>query len=171
MIIRRRFVAGKRLAQTAIPLRFSLLTAIGTELWQRRIADAVTADGRIATGLTEQYRIVYGRLGMKTGKQIQLREGAITLGLKYPLVATEQVSGFDSTLTLRPGRQAALYARLVLTGKRSTVGWPGALVLYYESYRLRRSAGKASSIAEVPVTVFQPQSHMDILGMSFWLFF
>jgi len=90
--------------------------------------------------------------------------------VSYPLSITQWVSGFDGTLKLHPGSEAAVFAGLAVEVWPASKHHHGSVtaLLSYDSYRWSRSALRQASVAGLPVIVFQPRSHMDVVAASLW---
>jgi len=159
----------KPVARFPVTGRLSFQAGARLELWRRKIAAGVTAGGQTASGLTEEYRVLSGRAGLGGERWFGSRKASANAGVSYPLSITEWVSGFDRALELHPGREAAAFARLTVVVRpadrhRGSV----TALLSYDSYRWGRSPLRQASVAGLPVTVYQPRSHMDVVAASLW---
>ena len=75
--------------------------------------------------------------------------------------------GYDSDLTLSPGNTFSGFIKLQLE-PQSIDNKPGNLVInvYYDSFRFDPSKAKTVTRNGSPVQVWQPETHMDILGLQ-----
>ena len=152
---------GYRVALPVQRQAIDLLGGIGFELWNRDISDTRDDTGRFVRGLEEDYRVIYGRLGVGLFSRWSRWRSHLRVGVKYPLDADVEVSDFN--VTLDPNRDLSFFARL-------QVGWSEGpisrlrLTLHYDSYRFGDSPTEEGRFNGLPVLVFQPESDMDVVG-------
>ena len=131
-------------------LRFGL----GYDLWRRNLLGA--------SGYIEEYRIVFGRLGVIHDSN----RWRLQAGLKYPFNNSEEVGlskfGFDEDPRLSPQGSFSLYGQLKY---RLSSRW--GLGLYYDSYRFKESDEEPLRVNGVVTRyVYQPESHQDTIGLA-----
>jgi hypothetical protein len=136
--------------------RRDLLAGIGLDIWQRELSSVQQED----------FEIIYVRAGFDIDS-VAPGSWLIGFGLKYPVWVREDAHltdiGFDSNPELNPGGEISAYGQV---GYRFNRKWN--IVGYVDGYRLTRS--NAEPVNEVargfgPVTVFQPQSDMLVIGI------
>lgn len=132
-----------------------LRLGIGGEAWRRHLLGAA--------GYTEEYVAVIGKLGLAyLPEQGWFGEA----GAKYPFSVNEDVDIYDD-VSLSPQGAFSLYASV---GYNFNQRW--VVKGYYDSYRLKASDPKPLYDAGVLVgDVYQPESRMDVLGVTVGFYF
>lgn len=130
------------------------LLNIGVDLWRRDIDNARDAKGNSVSGFTEDYQVLYSKLGVQKATQDIYGRSLLSLGIKYPLKIDEHASGISQTL--HPDRAVSLFVayRVDLTDHRQT-----SINIYYEGLRLSASPTVAGGW-------YQPRSHQDTVGVT-----
>ena len=133
----------------------ALLLALGIDLLRRDIQDSIDAQSNLVGGFTEDYQVIYSRLGLQRQDQGTYGTSQTRFGIKYPLRIDEQVIG----ITLNPERNWSLFAsyRLDLADRRHTI-----IEVYYDSLRLNPSAAVTDQYGDAWL---QPQSQQDSIGI------
>ncbi len=156
---RAEITTGLRRPGRKSPLAADLLLAVGAEYWKRDINDSRNANGAAVGGFTEEYTVYYGRLGAAISWPHRHGESNFQAGGKRPFAIDEDVDVFN--VTLSPGEEWSAFAayeyRLASSKGVSLVR------LYYDSFRFAKSDPKSVGLS----TVWQPESDMDIWGISF----
>jgi len=136
--------------------RRDLLAGIGLDIWQRELSSVQRED----------FEIIYVRAGFNIDSASS-GTWLFGLGLKYPIWIREDAHltniGFDRNPELNPGGKVTPYGQ---AGYRFNRQWK--LTGYVDGYRLTRSNEEAANeIAKGygPVTVFQPDSDMLVIGI------
>jgi hypothetical protein len=132
-----------------------VLGGLGIDLWQRKLSDTQKED----------YRIVYGRLGVESNAAGQ-KGWVLGAGLKYPLWTRENAHltdfGFDQNPELKPGKDISVFGQL---GYRFEQQW--AIIAYLDGFRFTQSNQVAVSVGGVPQgVVFQPGVNMYVVGLK-----
>jgi len=133
----------------------SLLVALGTDVWKRDIANGIDARGNSVSGIQEDYKVIYSRLGLNFEKSHQHWTCITRIGFKRPLWTDEQVAGLN--LTLEPGKQWSFFASYQL-GVKTESDKEYFIKAYYDSYRF--------SASPVVNNFLQPESQLDTFGVS-----
>jgi len=139
---------------------FDLLAGVGGDIWLREIKDTATASGGI-----ENYLILYTKLG--AGLSINNEQSAYRfhLGIKYPFFTYEHADGVDGGVDLSPGKRMSGFAKFDAEfGAKNQTHF--GLTIYYDSYRFSTSPREPATIGGIPALVWQPESHMDIIGVQ-----
>jgi hypothetical protein len=133
----------------------ALLLGLGIDIWRRDIQESIDAQGDLIGGTTEDYRVLYSRLGLLWQNHGPYGHSQIRAGIKYPLRIDEQVIG----ITLHPGRNISLFTsyRLSLNDHRNTT-----ITIYYDSLRLNSSPVVTDQNGD---PWLQPQSQQDSIGI------
>ena len=134
---------------------------LGLRWWVRDIKDGTTSSGAIASGYTEEWATVYGRLGARGGIDVSKRTLLfLEAGVKLPFynenTAYLSNAGLGPNITLHPGLQASFFA------EAGTKMGMFRASLFYDSLRFSRSADVVSGA----YIYWQPQSTMDIYGVK-----
>lgn len=125
------------------------------EAWRRRITGA--------GGYTEEYAVVSGNLGLAyiPGQGLFGEVGA-----KYPFSINEDVDLYDD-VTLKPKGAFSLFATV---GYNFNQRW--SVKGHYDSYRFKASDTEPLTDGGVLVgNVYQPESSMDLYGISIGFYF
>lgn len=141
--------------------------ALGVEHWSRDIEDGVTSTGVRAVGIKEDYYVRYQEFGIGVAQFRGARAAHLLAGARKPLETREGVAIFDGPVTLSPGREWSMFARLRSTVPSPFKGAKTAISAYYEGYRFSKSPAVATSIGGQAVQVLQPKSNMDMLGVQY----
>ena len=130
---------------------FAFATALGVDRWERKLTSFQT----------ETWRVIYLRAGAEYNTAAP--KGFFgAAGIKYPIDTREdaraQELGFAANPKLKPGRAPSFYAS---AGYRFTPRWD--VVAYYDSFRF-----KTSQVEDVGggFGIFQPRSHLDMIGVK-----
>jgi hypothetical protein len=152
-----------------------LLAGLGLDTWERNLQDGTAADGSSTSGYREDYFIIYGKLGPGFLFQGETRRAYLQFGLKYPLITYERAYlssvGFDSDVELEPGRRLSGYLKWRMNWGRETDKPRYGVTVYYDSFRLGASPVKTVTGGGTLYGVYQPESHMDVLGARFDYYF
>ncbi len=133
----------------------------GLRLWIRDIKNGTTSTGAVASGYTERWITLYGRLGARGGIDVSKQTTMFfEAGVKLPFfnenTAYLSDAGLGSDVTLHPGRQASFFAEAGTKVSRVRAS------LFYDSLRFSKSAGVVSGA----FVFWQPQSTMDVYGVK-----
>jgi len=166
-------LVGYRIRPLDGPRSLELIGGLGVDGWNRRIQNATASNGTLVSGIEETYTVYYGKiaLGLNNLASSSLRN-QLQLGVKLPFYITEDVYlsnvGYDSDLTLSPGNAFSGFIKLQLE-PQSIDNKPGNLVInvYYDGFRFDPSKAKTVTRNGTPVQVWQPETHLDILGLQF----
>lgn len=165
-------MGGWRLANSP---GMDLLGGLGVDTWTRDIKNGIAADGSNALGSREDYFILYGKLGPGFLFQNGTRQSYLQFGLKYPLYTYERAYltdlGFDSDVELAPGGRLSGYMKWRMKWGRETNMQRYGVTIYYESFRFGASPVKTVTGGGALYGVYQPESHMDVLGARFDYYF
>ncbi len=144
-----------------------LLAGVGVNNWVREIQASQTTSGNtvLRTGdAVEHYFILYTKLGVGIYRRGASGYGHFQVGAKYPFYTYEYADGPD--VTLEPGAEWSGYAQL-----RVGIAARFDVTLYYDSFRFGRSPAEPAYNNGLPVIVSQPESHMDVIGLSVGMLF
>jgi hypothetical protein len=143
--------------------RFSLepFGGLGLRWWIRDIKDGTTSTGAVASGYTEAWTTLYGRLGVRGGIDVSTQmmmflETGVMLPFFNENTAYLSDAGLGPDVTIHPGRQASFFAEAGLKISRVKAS------LFYDSMKFSRSANVVSG-ANI---YWQPQSTADIYGVK-----
>ena len=139
---------------------------LGLRWWLRDIKDGTTSSGTVASGYTEAWTTLYGRLGAKGGidvsKQTQLFfEAGVKLPFYNANTAYLSNAGLGPDITLHPGLQASFFAEAGATISRVRAS------LFYDSLWFSRSP----DVVNGAYIYWQPQSTMDAYGVKVGVIF
>jgi hypothetical protein len=130
--------------------------AAGADLWRRQFP---------SYSQTEDWGVIYARLGVELGPRPAKPGWLAAVGLKYPVYTYENAHltdiGFDQNPTLTPGKDWSAYASI---GYRINAHW--SVAGYYDSYRFQQSASVQATSNGIPYSIYQPKSSMDVLGVQ-----
>ena len=140
---------------------FNLLGGLGLDSWIREIKATATAGGAI-----EDYLILYAKLGAGLSKNSEQSAYRFHLGIKYPFFTYEHSNVPDGGgLDLTPGKRASGFARFDAEfGAKNQPHF--GLTIFYDTYRFSMSPLEPAPIQGIPKLWFQPESHMDIIGVQ-----
>lgn len=144
-----------------------LLAGVGVNNWVRHIQTSQTTLGNTVVrtdDAVEQYFIFYAKFGVGFYRRGHNRYGYFQVGAKYPFYTYEYVDDVD--LSLAPGQEWSGYAEFRVSGAARF-----DVTLYYDSFRFSRSPAKPAYYNGLPVLVSQPESRMDVIGLSVGAFF
>ena len=149
-----------------------LIGGLGVDGWNRRIHNATASNGTLVSGIEETYTVYYGKvaLGLNNLYSSSWRN-QLQFGVKLPYNITEDVYlsnvGYDRDLTLSPGNTYSGFIKLQLEPQPKG-NKPGNLVInvYYDGFRFNPSKAKTVTRNGSPVQVWQPETHIDILGLQ-----
>jgi hypothetical protein len=143
--------------------RFSLepFGGLGLRWWIRDIEDGTTSTGAVASGYTEGWTTLYGRLGVRGGIDVsQQTVMFFEAGVKLPFfnenTAYLSDAGLGPDVTMHPGRQASFFAEAGTKISRVKAS------LFYDSMRFSKSAGVVSGA----YVYWQPKSTADVYGIK-----
>ena len=144
---------------------FDLLGGIGFDDWVRAIQSTATASGG-----TEIYTILYTKLGAGFSSNSESSAYRFHAGIKYPFYTHEHSDGVDNGVDLSPGKKASGFARFDAEfGAKNKEHF--GLTVFYDSYRFSKSPRKSATINGIQVLVWQPESHMDVVGAQVAYYF
>ena len=131
------------------------MLAVGGDFWNRQFS----ADQK------ETWFVFYARLGLELGPQAGKAGWVGAIGVKYPFYTYENGHltdiGFDQNPTLHPGGSWSGYASL---GYRIGAHW--SVTGFYDSYRFRQSPDVQATSGGTLYSIYQPQSSMDVYGVT-----
>lgn len=143
-----------------------ITSALGFDYWIRVLRDGTDQTGRSVSGFTEEYLIMYLRLGLERRPSRPVKNWYAGFGIKYPFHTYEKAyisrTGFDRDTVLRPDPDYSLYAKF---GYRFSEKW--SFSFYYDSYNFRRSPSVPANKGNVKFLVSQPESLQYTLGFMF----
>jgi hypothetical protein len=143
------------------------LGGAGIERWTR---DILNNSSLSVSNMNETYRVAYAVLDAGVGHAAKGWRYRWDIGVKQPFDTSEQVDlmslGYDRDVTLSPGRSLSGFARARF--ERDNDSKPGrcSITVYYDGYRFAKSDVKVVTAAGVPRAVWQPESRMDVFGVS-----
>ncbi len=133
-----------------------LMAGMQVDTWLRNLRSAYDDIGQHATGYREWYRVGTGRFAAGIYQPLGRGYGYLQVGVKYPFYTSEYVSNVG--ITLSPGKRPSLYGRLEFLNLLPLIKRRAVLAAYYDTFRFSPSAVKQD--------IYQPQSHMDVIGLS-----
>lgn len=157
-------VGGWRLS--GAPVTVDLLGGVGVEHWRRDIRGASNAEGLRVAGFIEDYTITFGRVGLGLTHEA-MPSGYLTVGYRIPFHTREDIVIDRESIELEPGRNPSVFVawRIALRGAAEREASRRYLRVYYETWRFDRSP----SVPVGNLSVWQPESDMDVLGVVFGL--
>ncbi len=151
---------------------FDLLGGAGIDTWTREVKDSVTASGATASGFIEDYVIFYAKLGAGLSKNSEQSAYRFHAGIKYPFFTHEHSNVADGGgVDLTPGKRVSGFAKFDAEfGAKNQPHF--GLTIFYDSYRFSISPRESATIGGRPALVWQPESHMDIIGaqLAYYVF-
>ncbi len=138
---------------------FDLLLSLGADAWRRDIDDSTNALGFPISGFVEEYTVYYGKIGVGALWPHQTSNSYLQFGAKKPISVDEDVDVFN--VTLSPEKRWSAFAAYTLKSIRE--GRAPFVRFYYDSYRFGKSPSKAVGTG----VVWQPESDLDIIGVTF----
>ena len=151
---------------------FEFLGGLGTDFWNRHIDSTVTNTGVFVSGIDETYRVYYGKAAFGIRNPLLSSwQNRLRLGIKVPFRIDESIDlkavGYDNNLKISPGNNYSFFITFSLnpkpTEKKSGVPIINA---YYDSYRFNPSKSKTATRNGIPIQVWQPETHIDIIGLQ-----
>jgi hypothetical protein len=139
---------------------FDLKSAIGLDLWRRSIKNPFSNSEQI-----EDYAIYYLKIGPGFSYSFARNQNLwMNVGGKIPVYTFENAHlnmlGFNQNPFLHPGKQPWFY---LILGCRMNARWE--IAGEYDSYRFSQSLKEPVTKNGVPFLVYQPESHMDLIGI------
>jgi hypothetical protein len=163
---------GYRIKPLGGPRNLDLIGGLGVDGWNRRIHNATASNGTLVSGIEETYRVYYGKIALGLNNLYSSSwRNQLQFGVKLPFNISEDIGlsnvGYDSNLTLSPGNTYSGFIKLQLE-PQSKDNKPGNLVInvYYDGFRFNPSKAKTVTHNGSPVQVWQPETHIDILGLQ-----
>jgi len=163
---------GYRIKPMAGPHGLELIGGLGVDGWNRTIHNATASNGTLVSGIEEKYTVYYGKIALGL---INLYSSSwhnqLQLGIKMPFNISEEINlsnvGYDNNLTISPGNTYSGFIKLQLEPPSKNKK-TGNLVInvYYDGFRFDPSRSKTVTRNGSPVQVWQPETHMDILGFQ-----
>jgi hypothetical protein len=156
--------AGYRRPFARAGLAIDVFGALELTGWRREIHSGVNAIGQSVGGFIEDYTVVSGRLGFGLTHPAGHVPARLAVGLKVPLDIDEDVVVSGRRVALEPGRRVSAFASWQLSLAPATDGTPFGtyLHLYWNAHRFDRSPARATG----DLSVWQPESHMDEIGLA-----
>lgn len=164
---------GYQVRPAVLSHALQLIAGLGVDGWRRRIHTGFTANGIQVSGTEEIYRAFYGKAALGIA---DLWSGGwhnqIQAGVKLPIRIVEDVNlravGYDNDLSLSPTNAYSGFARLTLEAPRprNAAGGNLLLSLYYEGLRFDPSPSKLVSRGDTLVSVWQPETRIDVFGVQ-----
>ena len=163
---------GYRIKPLGGPRSLELIGGLGVDGWNRRIHNASASNGTLVSGIEETYTVYYGKIALGLNNLYASSwYNQLQFGIKLPFNISEDVYlsnvGYDSDLTLSPGNTFSGFIKLQLE-PQSKDNKPGNLIInvYYDSFRFDPSKAETVTRNGSPVQVWQPETHIDILGLQ-----
>ena len=136
----------------------ALMTAVGADVWRRRIADSSNSLAQPVSGFLEDYRLTFARIGLASEHRQGRYLTTFALGLRRSLSVDEDITISAQALRLHPGRNWSAYAGMTFQSGRRQIE------ISYEGLRFDPSAAVLTAGS---VLVWQPRSEADIITISF----
>ena len=163
---------GYRFKPSILPRGIEVLGGIGLDAWSRRIKDGTTINGTPVSGIKEEYQAYYGKIALGMTDLIPFSwRNHLQVGLKMPFNINEDVKlgavGYDSDVSVSPGNSPSGFIKLVMES-RPDKDKPGNLLIsiYYDGFRFDPSSSKTVTRNGNPIQVWQPETHIDIIGVQ-----
>ena len=118
------------------------------------------------------YRAYYGKVALGMTDLIPSSwHNHLQVGLKMPFSINEDVSlraiGYDSDVTVSPGNSYSGFIKLVMESRPDKEKAGNLLIsVYYDSFRFDPSPSKTVTQSGNPIQVWQPETHIDIIGVQ-----
>lgn len=151
---------GQRYGYISRTQILDLVAGVQVDAWLRNLRSGYNELGEYAAGYRELYRIWTLKAAAALWQPFGRGRGHLQVGAKYPFHTTELIS--NPRVILSPGKQLSFFGRLEINNLLPLHRRRVVLVLYYDSYRFSPSAVRAN--------VYQPESHMDVFGLSLVLY-
>ncbi len=131
--------------------------------WRRDIHSSVNSQGQAVAGFVEDYTVLSGRLGAGLMHSAGRLPARLALGAILPLDIDEELTIRGRRITLEPGRRVSGFASWQLSLAPAADGTPfGTYVrFYWKAHRFDASPARAVD----DLSVWQPESHMDEIGL------
>lgn len=155
---------GYRFIPNAHSPAFDVIAGIGFDRWERDIRGGVNSVGAPVSGFVETYTVVHARLGIGLFHLEGALPGYLSAGLRRPLYIDEDIVVNGQALELAPENNASAFVsyRVSLAPARDGRPFGRYLRASYDSYRL----GRSPAITAGNLSVWQPDSHMDVFSLS-----
>lgn len=166
------FSGGFRLDGQAGGFALDVMAGLGRESFSRDVSDGVTtaAPPVPAPGVTQDFSILYTKVGGAVSEQRGSWRGMLRAGVKLPFSIDEDVDllrgGFSNDVTLSPKETQSYFAELEFKNLPASGGLKWGFSLYYDSYRFDPSSPQLATKSGLPVSVLQLQTDLDIYGIS-----
>jgi len=135
----------------------AFIGGLGGDGWSRDLKDTTTSSGAPVSGYTENYLMIYGKLGLSLQFGSPEWRQNIKVGARRPIYTEETIDEFFVTLNPKP--TTTLFAgwdQRWTMSQDTTMG----LSIYYEHTRFDPSDVELSAIGYV----YQPESDMQVVG-------
>jgi hypothetical protein len=154
---------GYRHDLSAAGLALDVFGGLNLTGWRRDIRSGVNSLGQAVAGFVEDYTILSGRLGIGLLHSAGSIPARLVVGATLPVDIDEDLAVRGRSITLHPGRRTSAFASWQLSLAPAVDGSPFGtyLRLYWESRRLDPSPARAVD----DLSVWQPESHMDVFGL------
>ncbi len=124
--------------------------ALGVESWYRDLQNSALSNGTLVTGYEEHYTSSYTAI---SATYVRNMAWAFSLGMKLPLLTTEELMHDGLKVTLHPEGQLSMFAGLAVP-----INSQWNIDLSYDSYRFAKSDPQSG--------VYQPESHQTTFGAA-----
>jgi len=138
---------------------------LGLRSWYRSIDDSILASGTFATGYTENWQTLYGRLGVRAEQYFSKRDKiSVEAGLKLPMSTSNYIDDRNisySSITLHPKNRPSVFAEVGVK-----VNW-FHISAYYDTMRFKQSdvVYQYDPFVGSYIGYLQPKSESDMLGI------
>lgn len=163
-------LVGYRFKPFTIRHPVEVIGGVGFDGWSRRIQDGTAANGTLVSGIQETYRATYGKIALGLTDVIPSTwHNHLQFGLKTPFSITEDVGlrdlGYDNDVSLSPGNTYSGFIKLIMESPPDK-DHPGTMLfsVYYDGFRFNPSDSVTAFQNGNPVQVYQPETHIDIIG-------
>ena len=159
--------------RSSISLRtMEVMGGVGGDSWHRRIHSATTSNGTLVSGIEEFYKVFYGKIAFGLSNLLASTwHSQLQFGIKLPFYISEDINlskvGYDSDLSLSPGKTYSGFISLLLEPRSKNIKTGNPVIrIYYDGYRFDTSKAKTVTRNGSPVQVWQPETHIDTLGIQ-----
>ena len=163
---------GYRFKASNSPRDIEIIAGTGIDSWSRVIHSATTSNGTLVSGIKETYVAYYGKIALGLSNLYPSTwHSYLQFGVKMPFSISEDINlsevGYDNDLTVSPGNTYSGFVNLALE-PRPKDNKSGNLVVrvYYDGFRFNPSQSKTATRGGSPIQVWQPETHIDILGVQ-----
>lgn len=132
--------------------------------WRRDIRSGVNSLGFAVAGFIEDYTVLSGRLGLGLLHSAGRAPARLAVGAILPVDIEEDLSVRGRGITLEPARRASAFASWQLSLSPTVDGTPFGTYLHFYWESLRFGASPARAVDDL--SVWQPRSHMDEIGLA-----